>query len=75
MQDAPNLVQYDTRDHYDRAAEVVAGFVKWLSNNDYAICADDLDSDDNNEYVPSWNTPEQWGSLYAQYLMRMDGGA
>lgn len=75
MQDKPDLVQHDTHDHYDRAAEVVANFVKWLSNNEYDICSEDLDSNSGNEYAPSWRSPEQWGSEYAQYLKRMDGGA
>lgn len=65
----------DLEPTYDRAAETVANFVKWLENAGYTICSDDLDSDDDNEYVSSWRSPEEWGSEYAQYLKRMDGGA
>lgn len=65
---------HDLEPTYDRAAEVVANFAEWLENQGYRICSDDLDSYSENEYSPSWRSPEDWGSEYAQYLKRMDGG-
>lgn len=62
------------QNEYDRAAEVVTAFTKWLEDTGFRVCSDDLDSYDDNEYVPSWRSPEDWGSDYAQYLKRMDGG-